>query len=62
MSKALVGWAVGSGILSVSSQVFAWVVRMESDTDLSFSWFGSYVGSACFLLVVTTIRTPQQGR
>lgn len=61
MTKAVVGWAVGSGILSTSSQVFAWVVRRESEIDLSFSWFGSYVGSACVLLVVTTMRTAQQG-
>jgi hypothetical protein len=59
MTKALAGWAVGSGILSLASQVFAWVVRRESDIDLSFSWFGSYVGSACVLLVITTMRTSR---
>lgn len=59
MKKALFGLAVGSGVLSTTAQLFAWVVRMESEIDLSFSWFGSYVASICVMFAVATLRSQK---
>lgn len=59
MKSALIGWAVTSGWIATCSQVFAWVVRRESDYDLNFSWLGAYVASAAFVAVVASIKTQK---
>lgn len=54
--KFVSGLAVSSGSLAVCFQVIAWVIRAETDAEMSVSWFNSYVGSAAFLFGLATVK------
>lgn len=56
MIKFLLGLAVSAGSLSVCFQVVAWVIRAETNAEISVSWLNSYIGSAALLFGLATVK------
>lgn len=56
MKIGLIGLFVSSGMVSCCFQLFAYVVRRETEYDLSSSWLGSYLGATAVILFLATMK------